>query len=96
MRPWNEVTFKEVAATTEGISRWLKRVGKELTIQQEKYWQAQDEATSRKEPGQQQPTQARAAASVRFRKSEAQEAAEKSESDTDDDDDDGGMRVCKR
>ena len=40
MRPWNEVTFNEVATTTEGISGWQKRVGKELTIQQKKYWQA--------------------------------------------------------
>ena len=40
MRPWNEVTFKEVAATMEGISGWQKRVGKELTIQQKEYWQA--------------------------------------------------------
>ena len=87
MRPWNEVTFREVAATTEGIGGWQRRVGKELTIQQKKYWQAQDEATSRKEPEQQQPAQARAATSVRLRKSEAEEAAEASEPDTEDDDD---------
>ena len=89
MRPWNEVTFKEVASTTEGISGWQQRVGKELTIQQKQYWAAQDEATSRNAPEQKQqpPAQARAAASVRFRKSEAQEAAETSESDTDDEDD---------
>ena len=91
MRPWDEVTYKEVAASQGGIAAWQKKVGKELTPAQKKFWAEQDE-TQKAAHGQDQGTtkpkpkpmaQARPAAAKR---TNAQELVDTTESDTDDED----------
>ena len=92
MRPWDEVTYKEVAASQGGIAAWQKRVAKELTPAQKKFWAEQDEA-QKAAHGQDQGTpkpkpkptvaQARPTAAKR---TTAQELVDTTESDTDDED----------
>ena len=92
MRPWDEVTYKEVAASRGGIVAWQERVSKEMTPTQKKFWAEQDEA-QKTAHGQDQVTpkpkpkatvaQARPAAAKR---TAAQELVDTTESDTDGED----------
>ena len=43
MKLWNDVTFKEVAASPGGLTSWSKKVGEKLTPEQKAFWTAQDD-----------------------------------------------------
>jgi hypothetical protein len=87
MKLWNEVTFKEVAASPGGITGWSKKVGEKLTPEQRAFWTAQDDQQrADHQQEQKKPAAAQARPAVKFRKPEAQvHDTSESESDSDND-----------